>query len=97
MPGECWLNHFDWQHLSSVLACHFWHFTSKTLVSYELCWHFWHRSASIVTVLTCNRPEVSGKHEGASDKTKQYTQGDAYRGESPASLSGFFVVRHTEL
>lgn len=57
---------------------------------YEFCWHFWHRSASIVTVLTCNRPEVSGKHEGASDKTKQYTQGVAYRGESPASLSGFF-------
>lgn len=68
----------------------FWHFTSKTLVCYEFCWHFWHRSASIVTVLTCNRPEVSGKDEGASDKTKQYTQGVAYRGESPASLSGFF-------
>lgn len=71
----------------------FWHFTSKTLVCYEFCWHFWHRSASIVTVLTCNRQEVSGEHEGASDKTKQYTQGVAYRGESPASLSGFFCLQ----
>lgn len=89
MPRECWLNHFDSQHLSSVVICLFWHFTSKTLASYELCWHFWHRAASIVTLLTWNRPEVSDKHKGPPDKTKQYTQGDACR-ESPTSLVGFF-------